>query len=181
MHSVDLGFSAPTLSNARIHKSHQDPTLAVRLIHYGEHPKFYSFLQDIEFDATYTDTLSVSLSTFYLFNYPMATFARLPISLTISLSQFKSSVSFGVFNIRCVKLTCRLVTDNTTDFPAYLFSSSLDTLNFSQLHSQTNDNVSYGQSSKTCQCSKTSRAYTTPSTSHSCCPWYMEGCFTRTS
>lgn len=39
------------------------------------------------------DTISLSLSTSYLFNYPTASFARLPISLTISLSQFKSSVS----------------------------------------------------------------------------------------
>ena len=49
--------------------------------------------QTVEFDATYTDTISVSLSTSYLFNYPMASFVRLPISLTISLSQFKSTVS----------------------------------------------------------------------------------------
>ncbi|PPQ73218.1 hypothetical protein CVT24_010028 [Panaeolus cyanescens] len=50
-------------------------------------------LGEVEFDATYTDTLSLSLSTSYLFNYPTTSFARLPISLTISLSQFKSSIS----------------------------------------------------------------------------------------
>lgn len=38
------------------------------------------------------DTISLSLSTSYLFNYPTSSFARLPISLTISLSQFKSAV-----------------------------------------------------------------------------------------
>lgn len=48
--------------------------------------------QETEFDVQYEDTLSLSLSTSYLFNYPMASFARLPVSLTISLSQFKSSV-----------------------------------------------------------------------------------------
>jgi maintenance of morphology protein 1 len=48
--------------------------------------------QSAEFDLMYTDTLSLSLSTSYLFNYPMTSFARLPVSLTISLSLFKSSV-----------------------------------------------------------------------------------------
>jgi maintenance of morphology protein 1 len=51
-----------------------------------------SFTQETEFDANYTDTLSLSLSTSYLLNYPMPSFARLPVSLTISLSLFKSSV-----------------------------------------------------------------------------------------
>ncbi|KAJ2928930.1 hypothetical protein H1R20_g8297, partial [Candolleomyces eurysporus] len=48
---------------------------------------------ELEFDAVYEDTLSISLSTSYLFNYPTTSFARMPVSLTISLSQFKSSVS----------------------------------------------------------------------------------------
>ncbi|PPR03162.1 hypothetical protein CVT26_008013 [Gymnopilus dilepis] len=74
IHSVNLGVSAPTLFNARVRSS--------------EGP----FPTEIEFDASYTDTLSLSLSTSYLFNYPTASFARLPISLTISLSQFKSSI-----------------------------------------------------------------------------------------
>jgi maintenance of morphology protein 1 len=52
----------------------------------------YPSLQEMEFDATYTDSLSLSLSTSYLFNYPMSSFARLPVSLTISLSNFQSSV-----------------------------------------------------------------------------------------
>ncbi|KAJ3567361.1 hypothetical protein NP233_g6411 [Leucocoprinus birnbaumii] len=75
IHSIDLGVSAPRLFNARHkHPAEDTPT-------------------EIEFDATYTDTVSLSLSTSYLFNYPMASFARLPISLTISLSQFKSVIS----------------------------------------------------------------------------------------
>lgn len=67
----------------------------VQSLHF--HPCFNLCLsQEIEFDASYTDTLSLSLSTSYLFNYPTASFARLPISLTISLSQFKSSVKKGM-------------------------------------------------------------------------------------
>lgn len=42
---------------------------------------------------SYADTISLSLSTSVLFNYPFASFARLPVSLTISLSHFSSSVS----------------------------------------------------------------------------------------
>ncbi|KDR85151.1 hypothetical protein GALMADRAFT_131883 [Galerina marginata CBS 339.88] len=75
IHSVNLGVSAPSLFNAHIRPSQEgSPT-------------------ELEFDASYTDTISLSLSTSYLFNYPTASFARLPISLTISLSQFKSSIS----------------------------------------------------------------------------------------
>jgi len=75
IHSVDLGISAPTLCHAHVQK------------------KENSSLAEIEFDIAYIDTLSVSLSTSYLFNYPMSSFARLPISVTISLSQFKSTIT----------------------------------------------------------------------------------------
>lgn len=40
----------------------------------------------------YVDTVSISLSTSVLFNYPFSSFARLPVSLTISLSLFSSTV-----------------------------------------------------------------------------------------
>ncbi|KAF9458206.1 maintenance of mitochondrial morphology protein 1 [Collybia nuda] len=73
IHSVDLGIKAPRLSNA----------------HLGQQDKL---LSEIEFDVEYTDTLSLSLSTSYLFNYPISSFARLPVSLTISLSKFQSSI-----------------------------------------------------------------------------------------
>ncbi|KAF5382902.1 hypothetical protein D9757_006392 [Collybiopsis confluens] len=73
VHSVDLGSSAPHLSNGRLSAA-LNPT-------------------QIEFDVEYTDSISVSLSTSYLFNYPMPLFARLPVSLTVSLSLFKSSVT----------------------------------------------------------------------------------------
>ncbi|KAG7099373.1 ERMES complex subunit mmm1 [Marasmius oreades] len=75
IHSVELGSSAPHLLNGRRHRSSEDqPT-------------------EIVFDVDYTDSISVSLSTSYLFNYPMPSFARLPVSLTISLSLFKSTIS----------------------------------------------------------------------------------------
>ncbi|PCH33550.1 maintenance of mitochondrial morphology protein 1 [Wolfiporia cocos MD-104 SS10] len=75
VHSVDLGVSAPRLSRARPRQSSpQNPESA------------------IEFDMTYVDSLSISLSTSVLFNYPLPSFARLPISLTISLSLFSASI-----------------------------------------------------------------------------------------
>ncbi|EGN95402.1 hypothetical protein SERLA73DRAFT_186371 [Serpula lacrymans var. lacrymans S7.3] len=76
IHSVDLGVSAPRLSGARLDTGDTMPI----------NPK-------VILDMTYVDSLSVSLSTAYLFNYPMSSFARLPISLTISLSLFKSSIT----------------------------------------------------------------------------------------
>ncbi|KAI0322674.1 hypothetical protein OF83DRAFT_545778 [Amylostereum chailletii] len=74
IHSVDLGMAAPQLSNAR-----------ARTVGDSQEPQ-------LEFDLVYTDTISVSLSTAYLFNYPMFAFARLPVSLTISLSLFSCSL-----------------------------------------------------------------------------------------
>ncbi|KAK0233469.1 maintenance of mitochondrial morphology protein 1 [Armillaria fumosa] len=73
VHSVDLGSSAPHLYNGR--------------------RKSTSTSAETEFDVSYEDSISVSLSTSYLFNYPMASFARLPVFLTISLSIFKSSLT----------------------------------------------------------------------------------------
>lgn len=48
--------------------------------------------QEIQFTMHYTDTVSISLTTSYLFNYPMKSFARLPVSLTIALALFRSEV-----------------------------------------------------------------------------------------
>ncbi|TFY80770.1 hypothetical protein EWM64_g3240 [Hericium alpestre] len=78
VHSVDLGMSAPRLSNARTKRPKTE-----------RHASDYQ----TEFDVTYTDTISVSLSTAYLFNYPKSSFARLPVSLTISLSLFSSTIT----------------------------------------------------------------------------------------
>ena len=44
---------------------------------------------------SYIDSVSTSISTSVLFNYPFPSFARLPVSLTISLSLFASSVGVG--------------------------------------------------------------------------------------
>lgn len=49
--------------------------------------------QSVKFHMSYADSISVSLSTAYLFNYPMSSFARLPVSLTVSLDLFESSAS----------------------------------------------------------------------------------------
>ncbi|KAJ7783439.1 maintenance of mitochondrial morphology protein 1 [Mycena maculata] len=75
IHSIDLGVSAPRLANAQIKRQNCSEPLS-----------------EVEVDVSYTDTVSIALSTSYLFNYPMPSFARLPVSLTISLSLFKSSI-----------------------------------------------------------------------------------------
>lgn len=76
VHAVDLGNAAPRLSNVR----------AVEANSIHDPPPH------VTFDMSYADTISVSVSTTYLFNYPMSSFARLPVSLTISLSRFESPV-----------------------------------------------------------------------------------------
>ncbi|RPD63041.1 maintenance of mitochondrial morphology protein 1 [Lentinus tigrinus ALCF2SS1-6] len=75
VHSVDLGSSAPRLSRARVRRE----------LSLGSDP-------EIDYDMSYMDTASISISTSVLFNYPFPSFARLPVSLTISLSLFASSV-----------------------------------------------------------------------------------------
>ena len=47
----------------------------------------------VEFDLNYTDTAFISLSTTVLFNYPFPGFAKLPLSLIISLELFSCKVS----------------------------------------------------------------------------------------
>jgi len=75
VHSINLGRSAPRLSNARISNTPAN-------------------MREVEFDLTYTDTASISLSTSVLFNYPLPAFARLPLSLVISVELFSSTMSF---------------------------------------------------------------------------------------
>jgi maintenance of morphology protein 1 len=70
---VNLGAAAPHISNARS-----------RLV--------AGSLERSESEMIYKDDVSISLSTAYLFNYPMIGFARLPISVTISLSVFSCRV-----------------------------------------------------------------------------------------
>ncbi|KDQ63772.1 hypothetical protein JAAARDRAFT_29813 [Jaapia argillacea MUCL 33604] len=81
IHSVDLGISAPRLSNARLKPHNHSPQ-----------PSSEPELQ-AQFELSYTDTVSISLSTACLFNYPFPSFARLPVSLTISLSLFSSPIT----------------------------------------------------------------------------------------
>ncbi|KAI0724451.1 maintenance of mitochondrial morphology protein 1 [Cerioporus squamosus] len=75
VHSVDMGSSAPRLSRARVRRE----------LSKGSDP-------EIDYDMSYMDSISISISTSVLFNYPFPSFARLPVSLTISLSLFASSV-----------------------------------------------------------------------------------------
>ncbi|KAF8527941.1 maintenance of mitochondrial morphology protein 1 [Hysterangium stoloniferum] len=74
VHSVDLGHAAPRISAAR--KSVSPAS--------GE--------TQIEFDMTYSDSASISFSTSVLFNYPFPYFARLPVSLSVSLAVFASKI-----------------------------------------------------------------------------------------
>ncbi|EIW86573.1 maintenance of mitochondrial morphology protein 1 [Coniophora puteana RWD-64-598 SS2] len=76
VHTVDLGISAPQVSNARVNKN------AIS----------QESVSNVQLDVTYTDVVSISLSTAYLFNYPMPSFARLPVSITIALSLFQASI-----------------------------------------------------------------------------------------
>ncbi|KAH7883733.1 hypothetical protein F5I97DRAFT_1578278 [Phlebopus sp. FC_14] len=76
VHSVNLGHSAPRLSNAQLVTTDDENSLT-----------------SVKFDMSYSDSVSISLSTAYLFNYPSSSFARLPVSLTVSLAQFESSVT----------------------------------------------------------------------------------------
>lgn len=75
IHSVDLGTSAPQFSNATTTET------------IGEIPQ-------VQFDLNYTDTAFISLSTTVLFNYPFPSFAKLPLSLIISLELFSCKIVF---------------------------------------------------------------------------------------
>ncbi|QRV76000.1 maintenance of mitochondrial morphology protein 1 [Ceratobasidium sp. AG-Ba] len=76
IHSVNLGESAPRVTEARLIPDLHDPNGFVA-----------------ECNLSYIDTVSVSLSTSVLFNYPVPSFARLPVSLTLSLSLFSANMS----------------------------------------------------------------------------------------
>ncbi|CAE6521656.1 unnamed protein product [Rhizoctonia solani] len=76
IHSVDLGTNAPKISEARLVPDLNDPNGFVA-----------------ECNLSYIDSVSVSLSTSVLFNYPIPMFARLPVSLTLSLELFSGSVT----------------------------------------------------------------------------------------
>jgi maintenance of mitochondrial morphology protein 1 len=75
---VTLGTSAPRLSNARI--------LPLPSKHQTGPP-------DIQFDAEYTDAVSVRLTTSLFFNQPVPAFARLPVSLSLTLDAFRATLN----------------------------------------------------------------------------------------
>ena len=93
VHSVDLGHSAPRLYRARARALNAPLAEPVRTATPGLTAALtHAALQQIEVDMHYTDTVSISFSTSVLLNYPFPSFARLPISLTISLSVFSATV-----------------------------------------------------------------------------------------
>jgi maintenance of morphology protein 1 len=75
---VTLGTSAPRLSNARI--------CPLSKQHHAGPP-------DIQFDAEYTDAISVRLTTSLFFSQPVPAFARLPVSLSLTLDAFRATLS----------------------------------------------------------------------------------------
>jgi maintenance of morphology protein 1 len=91
VHAIDLGCSSPRLSNARAVKT-SETSISVRSILSRATGEADTYNQSIELDLFYTDTVSVSISTAVLVNFPKPAFARLPVSLTISLSVFSSQV-----------------------------------------------------------------------------------------
>ncbi|EPQ60839.1 hypothetical protein GLOTRDRAFT_31727 [Gloeophyllum trabeum ATCC 11539] len=84
IHSVNLGSSAPKLTSARLH--HPPPTAATSKSPLPQPATAH-------FNMTYTDSISVALSTACLFNYPFDGFARLPVSLVIELVIFESPIT----------------------------------------------------------------------------------------
>ena len=127
-----------------------------------------TFVQSqVEFDLNYTDTAFISLSTTVLFNYPFPGFAKLPLSLIISLELFSCKVG-----------------DDSAGLPNRL-TTPLDHLHASQTHDQykttpciitrvscanhqytplvhlttPQDDLHHGLASPTGRCAKTARAY----------------------
>ncbi|EIN13499.1 hypothetical protein PUNSTDRAFT_129178 [Punctularia strigosozonata HHB-11173 SS5] len=98
IHSVDLGSSAPRFSNIRLKSSGMRSTApssrSRRRSAARELASQDSEPSEVELDMVYKDSVSVALSTGVLFNYPLPSFARLPVSLTISLELFQSPVVF---------------------------------------------------------------------------------------
>lgn len=75
VHSISLGSASPRISGARVQPPTDD-----------------SHFHNIEFDMIYTDDVSISFSTMILFSYPVPQFAKLPVSLSLSLSVFAGKV-----------------------------------------------------------------------------------------
>lgn len=89
VHSVDIGSSAPRLSRARVEKGEdgRDNDRDSLSIGGSGSGKFIA-----NFDVSYRDTVSISLSTSIVLHHPRPFFARLPIALTLSLVLFSSNL-----------------------------------------------------------------------------------------
>ncbi|KAG8852338.1 ERMES complex subunit mmm1 [Serendipita sp. 411] len=76
--AVSLGHSAPRLYDARVLPKDA-----------GE---FMGNRHRIRIEATYTDTISLDLTTSLFFNQPVPAFARLPVSLSLSLNLLRATI-----------------------------------------------------------------------------------------
>lgn len=80
MDAVSLGNSAPRLFNAQIIPNDQnDPS--------------QTGPRRIQIDASYTDSISLQLTTSLFFNQPVPFFARLPVSLSLTLSILRATIT----------------------------------------------------------------------------------------
>ncbi|KAG8819789.1 ERMES complex subunit mmm1 [Serendipita sp. 399] len=71
---VSLGHSAPRLYNARVIPRDSEGRTRIRI------------------DTTYTDTISLRLTTSLFFNQPVPGFARLPVSLSLALNLLQATI-----------------------------------------------------------------------------------------
>ena len=115
--------------------------------------------QEIDYDMSYVDSVSISISTSVLFNYPFSSFARLPVSLTISLSLFASSVSGCRISHSC------LAAHSPIPGPSYSSTSPLPPSNNHvhpprppfRLHPRHQNDFPYGEPCEARGCAKSSR------------------------
>lgn len=84
----------------------------------------------------------------------MSSFARLPVSLTISLSLFESKVSDCLLLLLENKESCSIGDIGSTI--SCIGSPRFDHIVATRLYSQPEDNVAHGQSSNAQGCAKTS-------------------------
>ena len=96
VHSIDMGASAPQFSNARITET-IGGIVCAPVFFDTERGSDVLVQPQVEFDLSYTDTAFISLSTTVLFNYPFPGFAKLPLSLIISLELFSCKVGGGSY------------------------------------------------------------------------------------
>jgi maintenance of mitochondrial morphology protein 1 len=76
--AVSLGNSSPRLSNAQVIPN--------------DLPKEVSGGRQVQIEATYSDSVSVRLTTSLFFNQPVPAFARLPVSLSLALKTLRATI-----------------------------------------------------------------------------------------